>query len=338
MVTPKSILSCPLLLLLLLAASAESAEPRLVPVKRSTLTKPSGRVDQVVPLPTGGFLVRDADLMKEATQALEVYDASGHFVRKIGGFGQRPGSYQALKQIALGADGTIWVADLIGRLSLFDLAGKLLETKLIQAPGFQVEGIALDEPRGLLYLSGCVPIHTYVENGCKIIHQYSLKQRKYLKSLGDSDPKIGQLNLVGFSDNALDVDEAGRVWTVDAPILKLSRVDVATGKMAAFPIGTKSVKPFTKVAPGSDINAIFNNAFLLERVLAVNGAVVVSVRGPNGGLYLLETFDSQGRQTGVDLKSPGKLVGKTRSGNLLFAAPVKGGYEIAELRLEGMSK
>lgn len=325
-----------LLGMMFLATASASAHPKLVPLKRITLAKAAGRVDQTVSLPSGGYLIRDADLLKEATQALEVYDPSGRFLRKIGGYGPRPGSYQALKQIALGTDGTIWVADLMGRLSLFDLGGRLLETKLIQAPGYQVEGIALDEPRGLFYLSGCLPTHTYLERGCKVVHQYSLKERKFLRSLADNDPQIGQKNLLSFSDNALDVDAQGLVWVVDAPIMRLVRVDPATGKSVGFTIRSNTVKPLGKVEPGADIDVLYKNAYLLERVVAIPGGVVVSVRGPNGA-YLLEVFDAQGRQIAVDLKPPGKLVGKTRRGHLLFATPAKGGFELGEFSLEGQA-
>lgn len=321
-------------LLMLMAVSAHAdALPRLVSVKRTSLVKAGGRIDQAVPVLGGGFLIRDADFLKEATQALEVYDASGRFLRKIGGYGPRPGSYQALKQIALGTDGTVWVADLIGRLSLFDLGGRLQETKLIQAPGYQVEGIALDEPRGLLYLSGCLPKETSLEHGCKVVHQYRLKERKFLRSFADNDPKIGQNNLISFSDNALDVDGQGKVWVVDAPVLKLTRVDPAAGKSEGFAIRSNTAKPLEKVEPGADVEALFKSAYLLERVVAIPAGIVVSVRGPNGA-YLLEVFDAQGRQVAVDLQSPGKLVGKTRGGHLLFATPVKSGFEIGEVSLE----
>jgi hypothetical protein len=310
------------------------ADARLDLVRRTTLAKVAGRIDQIVPLPAGGFLVRDADLLKEASQALEVYDAAGRFVRKIGSYGPRPGSYQALKQIALSHDGTIWVADLIGRLSFFDLKGELAGTKLIQAPGFQVEGIALDEPRGLFYLSGCLPTHTYLDRGCKVIHQYSLKDRKFQRSFLDNDPQIAQKNLLSFSDNALDVDAQGLVWAVDAPVMKLSRVDPRTGKADAFSIRSTAAKPLSRIEPGTDTNILYQSSYLLDGVVTVAGAVVVSIRGPGPqGSSLLEVFDPQGRQIAVDLKPPGRLVGKTVSGHLLFASPVKGGFEAGEYAL-----
>lgn len=317
-------------------AHEAQAAAQLAPVRTSSLAKRTGRVDQAVPLPGGGFLVRDADFLKEASQAVEVFDSSGKLVRKIGGFGRRPGSYQALKQIALGSDGLIWVADLMGRISFFDLGGRLVDTKLIQAPGYQVEGMALDEPRGVYYLSGCLPVHTYLDRGCKVVHQYSLKDRKFLRSFLDSDPLIGQRNLLSFSDNALTVDDRGFVWAVDAPILKLSRVDPKSGKTDTFAVKSNVAKPLGKIEPGADVDALYQSAHLLEQVVAVGPLIVVSIRGPQES-YLLAAFDAQGRQVAVDLKPPGKLVGKTRRGTLLFASPTNGGFEIREhaLSLDG---
>jgi len=138
-----------------------------------SLAKPSSSPDQIVPLPAGGFLVMDIELLEQHKQSLEVFDSSGRFVRKIGKYGPGPGSYQALKSVAVARDGTIWVADLLGRLSFFDPQGRLLGTKLLQSPGFQVEGVVLDEARGFAYLSGCLPTKIYLDRGCRTIHQYA---------------------------------------------------------------------------------------------------------------------------------------------------------------------
>jgi hypothetical protein len=316
----------------LTAVATSWADPNLALVRRTVLKKAEGRVDQVIPLPSGGFLVRDADLLNEHTQALEVYDASGRFVRKIGGFGPRPGSYMALKSIAV-SGGTIWVADLIGRLSFFDLQGKLLGTKLLQRPGFQVEGIALDEARGHAYLSGCLPTHVYLDQGCKVVHQYNLKSTQYLGSFLDNDPQIRERNTIAFSDNSLDVDPQGVVWTVDAPVFKLFRLDPRSAKTQGFPIRSTTARPIAKVEAGSDTHAIYDNSYLVERVLVAGGHTVVSIRAPKGGSGLLAVFDAQGRQVATDLKPPGKLVGKTREGRLLFATGLKGGFEIGEYSL-----
>ena len=318
---------CLFALISLLASSLSWGLGSISSIRTVLLIKSVGDVDQAVPI-AGGFLVRDTDLLKQQRQSLEVFDTSGRLTRTIGKFGRRPGSFQALKSVAVEGNGTIWAADLLGRLSFFDSQGRLLGTKLVQEPGFQVDGLALDEARGLAYLSGCLPIKVYVELGCKTIHQYRLKDKKYLRSFHDNDAELRERDLLSFSDNHLDVDAQGIVWTVDAPILKLSRVDPRTGAVQRFPIRSAIAKPILKPKEGADLNALMDDSFLLDRVLVAGGNVVVSIRGPKGTGWHLAVFDLHGRQEAADLKSPGMLVGKARDGELLFSRPAKGGYEL----------
>lgn len=323
-------------ILLVLSLSSVCGSTSTAILRRVHLSKSTGDIDQVVPLPSGGLLVRDTDLLVQQRQTLEVYDGSGRFARKIGKFGPAPGSYQALKSIAVARDGTIWVADLLGRISFFEPQGRLLGTKLIQEPGLQVEGIALDEARGFFYLSGCLPTRTYVELGCRTIHQYRMKDKKYLRSFHENDPDIQQKNLLSFSDNQLDVDSQGIVWAVDAPVMKLSRIDPRTGQVQRFPVRSAVAKAVQKLnldAGAEALNTLHDKSYLLDRVLVAGGQVVVSIRNPKGIGWLLATFDPQGRQLTMDLKAPGMPVGKTKDGHLLFASPAKGGFELAESAL-----
>lgn len=102
---------------LLAWAPGVGADAGLFPARKTVLTKTSGRIDQAIPLASGEFLVRDADLSQPQSQALEIYDASGRLQKKIGNSGPKPGSYQYLKGMAVSRNRSIWVADLIGRLT-----------------------------------------------------------------------------------------------------------------------------------------------------------------------------------------------------------------------------
>jgi len=308
---------------------AAGAEVRLSLVKRTPLVKPSGRVDQVIPLPSGGFLVRDADFQQEKTQTLEVYDAAGRRARRIGAFGQRPGSYYRLKGIGL-SGGTVLVADVIGRVTLFGEQGAFLGTKLVQAPGFQIDGIAVDPERGFFYLGGCLPVKTYVDFGCQLVHQYRLKDRKYVRSFLKSDPDAVAKGLTALSDIAVDVDGKGRVVAVDAPSFKLLRVNPQGGGEEAFPIQSRKARPNGKLGESRDLKAVYRSSFLVERVVAAGPWAVAVIDLPGKSGSLLQVFDERGRQVAVDLDPPGKLVGKTAAGNLLFAARKGNGWEIAE--------
>src|SRR6476619_7361711 len=55
------------------------------------LAKPSGNVDQLIPLPDGGFLTRDSTYNPLQSQVVEVYGPSGNLISNIGSYGQEPG-------------------------------------------------------------------------------------------------------------------------------------------------------------------------------------------------------------------------------------------------------
>ncbi len=160
-----------------------------------------------------------------------------------------------------------------------------------------------------------------------------MKDKRYIWSFLDNDPQLQEWNTLAFSDNALDVDPQGVVWAVDAPVLKVFRVDTAAGREQGFPIRSALAKPVGKIEAGSDKRALYDSSYLLDRVLAVGGHAVVAIRGPKGKDGLLAVFDGKGRQVVTDLKPPGTLAGKTRDGHLLFVKALKGSFEIGEYAL-----
>ncbi len=316
------------------SAGAEAAEFRLALVQRTLLVKPNGRVDQAIPLPKGGFLIRDADFEKERTQAVEVYDAAGGRLRQIGSFGQRPGSYYRLRAIGLSA-ATVLAADLIGRVTFFSDQGAFLGTKLVQNPGLQIDSIAVDEERGFFYLGGCLPAGVYVDRGCRLVHQYRLKDKKYLRSFLKTDPETVSNGTTRLSDINVDTDAQGRVVAVDAPSFKVLRADPRSGGEEVFPIRSQKAKLAGKVVDLKDAKALYRSVAQLERVVAAGRWVVVTVRLQQEAGFLLQVFDERGRQVAMDLTPPGKLVGKSAAGGLLFATRKAGGWEIAEFTLSG---
>jgi hypothetical protein len=314
------------------ASTSEAPTVGLKLVRRIVLAKPKGRVDQVVPLPKGGFVLRDADFDRERFQAVEVYAATGRRLRQLGRFGQRPGSYYRLRSIAL-SGGTVLVADVVGRVTLFSEQGAFLGTKLVQNPGYQIDSIAVDEERGFFYLGGCLPAGIYVDRGCRLVHQYQLKDKKYLRSFLKSDPETVSNGTSRWSDINIDTDPQGRVVAVDAPSFKLLRIDPLSGAEEVFPIRSQKVKPLGTLVEPNDAKRHYSSSALVERVVVVAPWVVVAVRRPKDAGFLLQIFDDQGRQVGIDLDPPGKLVGESSAGGLLFASSTGTGWEIAEFSL-----
>jgi len=298
-----------------------------------SLNKQSGRIDQVVPLPDGRFVVRDSDYYNETTQGIEIYDRSGNFLKKIGKFGKSSGQYFRLKTLAIGGDGTIWAADVAGRVTRFDQEGRVISTKLIQKPGYNVHGLALDEARGTFYLSGCLAKNFYVDQGCQLVHQYSFKDSVYRRSFLDTQPEAVAKHLFPLEEHLIDIDGQGRVYAVDVPILKVSRIDPATNRIQTFPFRSRLATEVAALVPGQDSatnKAAFDNSFLVDQVLVVGSYLVVSIRRPRSAGYILQILSVDGQQVAMDIDSPGRLVGKTLNGHLYFAGRTSKGFEIAE--------
>ncbi len=291
-------------------------------VRTVSLRKPAGRVDQIIPLKDGSWVVRDADFFKPETQSMEIYGPEGGLVRKISEFGRGPGKYYRFRGLDVAADSTLWEADLT-RLNLFRPDGGLRETVLIQKPGYQLFGLALDEERGFFYVAGCVPIHTYLNDGCRLLHQYRISDHRLEKSLLETDELALKNNWLPLEWYSIDVDPTGSVYLIDAPVHKLFKVDPREGKVEDFAIVSRLMKPAPLLFPMNTAShdQAYREGFLLDRVLAVGGKVFISVRKPNWEGYLLQVFDQSGRQIASDIEAPGRLVGKTKADSLLFARP-----------------
>ncbi|MFY9558563.1 MAG: hypothetical protein WAV20_08880 [Blastocatellia bacterium] len=305
-------------------------------ISSTQLKKESGRIDQVVPLPDGRLVVRDSDYYNETTQGIEIYDRSGNFLKKIGKFGKSSGQYFRLKTIAVGGDGVIWAADVAGRVTRFDQEGRVVSTKLIQKPGYNVHGLALDEARGAFYLSGCLAKNFYVDQGCQLVHQYGFKDSAYRRSFLDTHPEAVAKHLFPLEEHLIDIDGQGRVYAVDVPILKVSRIDPATNRVQTFPLRSKLATEVAALVPGQDPatnKASYDNAFLVDQVLVVGSYLVVSIRRPRSAGYILQILSVGGQQLAMDIDSPGRLVGKTQNGHLHFARRTSNGFEIAEYHL-----
>jgi len=318
------------------AAEPAGSAVRLTSAGRLMLDKPSGRVDQVVPLGGGRFAVRDTDYQHEQNQFLEIYDASGKRAGRIGSFGRGPGQFFRLKDLAWASSNTLWVADVVARLTRFDLQGKVQGTRLVLKPGFHIGSLVLDEPRGLYYLTGCVPDRVYLDLGCTLIHQYDLRNGQYLKSFLKTDPEALEKHLLSLEDYLIDLDSQGRIFAVDVPVFKVFRVDPVKGDVRTFPLASRIVRQAPELIPGDSLEKMrraYEQAFLIDRILVADPWVLVSVRKPDGG-FLLQVLDTEGRLAAGDLPSPGRLVGKSPNGGFYFANRAPKGFEVVEYRLQ----
>lgn len=331
---------CLLVLLAVLALPAAGAERvELRHVRDLPLDKPEGRVDQVVER-AGSLVVRDADYWQEEKQLIEVYAPGGERLGVVGRFGRSPGQYFRLKDLEVASDGTLWVADVISRVTLFDPAGELQRTLLIQRPGYQVHDLLLDERRGYFYLSGCLPTRTYLDLGCLLLHQYRLSDRRYVRSFVETDPEAIEKRLLPLQDVVLALDPRGRVFVADAPVFKVVRVEPQSGESVEFRVRSQIARPAAALDPRAAPEVSqqrFGEAYLIDRLAVSGSCLVVSIRRPAGAGHLLTILDAEsGEPLAVDRPSPGRLVGHRSGGGLLFVDRKPGAaHRLSEYRLEG---
>lgn len=313
------ILMLAVILPLLLMPATGSSQASLKLIRTFNFNKISGSIDQLIPL-AAGFLVRDSNYKQEAAQAIELYDPAGRLVRKIGKFGKNAGEYYRLKSLAVDRNGAIWVADVGGAISRFSQDGKLTYYRAVRQPAFQPYGLALDQDRGVFYLSGCVPKQIYLDKGCQLVHQYSLGDGSYRRSYLDTDPEAVQKHLFSLEDYVIDIDPLGCVWAADGPIRKVFKLNPASGNSQAFLVRTRIAGPVAALNPKEikDIMPIYEQAFLIERIIVSPPYVVVSIGQLKSVKFVLEVFSANGQQVAVDLVSPGRLVVKANQERSTF--------------------
>jgi hypothetical protein len=299
----------------------EKASPQLTTIRVLDLRGEVPQIDQVVPLPEGGFVARDSDFESQERQGVFLYDSRGAFLKRIAGYGLQPGQFNRLMSVAVDNKGNIWAANAMpARVARFSSAGKLLGSNLVPNLAM-IFSLGLDPPRNALYVGGFLPLHIRLDKTCLLVHQYAMSGVKYRESFVRTDPDVLSKHQTSLEYETLDVDKYGRVWAADAPVMKLWCVDPKTKRQEFYKIISHVAAPpgLTDPFAGTEyLRALARNASLIRCVLALNPFVVVALNRPNTKRQVLEIFDMSGGQVGVDIEPPGRLVGKTGNGHALF--------------------
>jgi len=322
---------------IIVTASTLGAPVSLLVIRTTVLSKADGDINQAVPLPDGGYLVRDANFGKEREQRLEVFNRQGHLIRKIGGFGPGSGEYRRLLDVAVQRDGTIWVAD-VTKILRFSSTGQFLDSILIQNPGYIVTAVGLDESRGSFYLGGCAMGNDYATKGCKQLHEYSITQGKYIQSLWQQDSAVSLGNLHQLQEYKIDVTPQGTVFGVDSVVHKVCRIDPHRQQVKDLPFHTRLAKTPTALLAGQVADyydRAFEEASFVDRVFALGPTVAVSIRLPYGGGEILELLTAEGGQLAEDLPLQGRLVGRSEEGTFFIAVKRPGAFELRECKVTG---
>lgn len=322
--------------LALLAASAvtSGAQPVFsLDVRASVrLEKNAGRVDQVVPLPGGGWAVRDYSFDPPDRQRVELFAADGRRSGEIAAYGRGPERYVRLKDIAVDRQGDLWIADFgSARVLRFNRSGKLLSSVLLQNPSFRPNALALDEERGRLFVAGCYPTDIYLDRGCLLVHRYRLADGRFEGSFVETDPEALAKRWAGRSDYDLTVAPNGDVYFVDEGVHTLVLLDPESGRVAGFAVQSGIATPpaslsLETVASSAAKTRAIENSYRLTRVQASGAHVITAMSKPGGRGELLTVFDGSGRTVARDLELPGRLVGATTNGGWIFARRERQGF------------
>lgn len=303
------------------------------------LDKESGRVDQVQPVPGGGWAVRDYTHDPPQEQRVELYDGEGRKQGMIRSYGRGPEKYVRLSDMAVDVEDRLWVADLgSSRILRYALNGDFLSSVLLQNPSYRPSRIALDPKRGRFFVAGCYPMETYLDQGCLLVHQYRLDNGSFLGSFVETDPKAIEKRWAGRSDYDLTIGPEGQVYFIHEAVFELVRLDPDEGETRAFSVQSDVATPPPHLSRETVVSTeakeeAMRSSFRLDRVVAAGDNVLVSIAAPNDESYLLAAF-REGRQIAQDLQAPGRLVGRTEDEEWIFVRRDADGFALDFVSLE----
>ena len=309
-------------LLVLSSVPVAAIGPSIQTVGTVTLEKRSGKVDQVEPRPTGGFAVRDYTWEPPEGQVIELFSNAGELEHRIQGYGHGAGKYIRLKDLAVAPDGSIWVADFgASRATHYAADGEVLGTLLLQNPSYRPAALAVDGES--LYTAGCVPIDTYLNRGCELVHRYRLEDRKFQETTLRTPEETIERGWAGRGGYDLDIGADGTLYFVHETTFALFRRPSDQAMFTRIEVKSDSATPPAPLTreigtrPGGP-DELLAASFVIDRVVAGTGHVAVSIRRPGDDGYLLAIFDDKGKQVARDVPAPGRLVGSGPAGEWVF--------------------
>lgn len=302
---------------------AAALQPRLEVLRSVVLEKSSGRVDQVLALPDGGFATRDYSWETPEHQKIELFDPSGHRRGEIARYGLGPGQYHRLADLAVHPTGDLWVADYGStRLLRYSPDGRVRQTVLVQNPSFRPRAVEVDRERRALYVAGCYPTDTYLDRGCLLVHRYELDRGAFRGSFVETQPGVVERLWSGRSGFDLTLGGDGKVYLLHQASLDLLRLDPDSGDVETIRIDTTTAEEPPALTPEvitsiEGMHSALEKSFRMERVEAAGPWLAVSIARPRGKGYLVVLF-RDGSQVTSDVPAPGRLVGASGDGGFLF--------------------
>lgn len=300
-------------------------------IKRIQVMKTSGSINQVIVTSRGQLLVRDFNVEKLDAQVIELYSGEGRLIRKIGGYGKGPGKYHRLIDMQFSSDELVWVPDITRRINLFKISNGFLKSILLAEPVFP-NGMQLDENNCFFYIGGRLAMPGQQP---KLLHRYDLSGR-YVTSFVTADQEIERKRIQGLDFTLLGKGPNGKLLIAQAPVHKIHIFNPADSHDVLIHLKSKKIKPvleLTEKQTAKDIDRLFRDSYLIDSIHSVAGYIIVSIRTPVAGKFLVEVLREDGVEILSDCETPGRLVGLDQGDDLIFYAKEKNGHFLIKSRL-----
>jgi hypothetical protein len=241
---------------------------------------------------------------------------------------QGAGNVYVLGQIAEDSEGALWFADAgQRRLLKFSIEGKSLGSTLLQMPGLITHAIDFSRDGKKLYLGGCNPSDRGPYQGCRsLVHRRSTsalgQTLGYLSSDRQKGWKATEKSHYRLSDDWIAVTGSPNHETVAYTNLSARRVWIVDfDKQTDVEIALDSFMPeVPAVRTPEEAGAIVLSKPLIFHLTSLGSGVFVGIKNqPRSGVGLIQ-IDVKGRivKTWPSADLPGRLVGKSRRGHLVF--------------------
>ncbi len=299
---------------LLAAPPTGGARLRLSHARTVALRGALPQVQQVAALSEGDLAVL-SDGSDGGSPTLQTFTRRGVLKRTLAGKGS-PAALGRVTSVQV-AGGAVWASAFLPPEVAEFRGGHLAWAKVLPAPLMTAYALALDPARGLAYVSGLVRPGP----GAQLVHRFTFPAFQIKGSALPTSPLVVRDGADVAQWVPMAVGLRGTVWAVDAPALTLYAIR-ASGNVDAYPIRSRLAHPpgpLDQMAGAAAERRWWTQAYWPAGVFAAKGRIIVCVRRPRGAGYLLEVLIASGRQVGVDLPTPDRLVGVSGDGSLIFA-------------------
>jgi hypothetical protein len=281
--------------------------------QRIDLDQPYGKISALV-----GDGQENVWLFDYENVVLKKYSRTGRLLlrlTKLGAAEHGQDVFGVVGGLACDSHGNLYIASSTKRITVLNSDGHYLRSFVVTTPALAAPlSLALDEQRGILYVSGAL------NSSGQVVHKYRIEDWKYLGAFLDIPTEVQRKNLINYNTSFIDTDIRGKVFATHQVVHQLFRYDPISQKVQAFSgqSGYYRAPPDLSQVAQADLFKQQNQWSRLGRVWVIQHRVVVAILQPSPAKYLLELYSLDGRLLVTDLTTPLTPVGRDAGGHLYF--------------------